>query len=1048
MVEIPQGLEDKKKPSVALATAGGFSGDILKSGQGASPLLQEAVQKEEKQEFKTLDVLKSAFAIENTIGSTIANIKSGNILDQEEDENYDVIEKIQDTKYEPYLDDFLGVFNDNQFDNVTKKIDRELYHRDVIESSGGKGIISSIVAGVFDPINLVPIGGSAYKTFKTGKVVKGIMEGGQVGALSSAATESILQSQQVTRTIEESVINVGSGALLGGLIGGVAGQLSKADFDNLANRLEKDMQRQESQIDIDDKGNLSVGSAQVAQTTLDQETLAGGKITRSVISSTKKLNPMLRILEGSSLEARRFLPQLVRTNMYFKKNAEDIATAQSVEIARKQYEAGLGIAITQSRQLAKKAIKRLKKESGQKLNLTKFNDLVSLAMIRGDKSEIPEVEQAARIFRSNVFDPLKDAAIDVKLLPEDVEPKTAKSYLMRRYNINKIVAQEDQFKQIIKDAARKRLIPDIKKRLAKTEQAITEKQFKSYQEELKGLTAKIKKAKADELEKLKDRRLELEILVGDELSVEDYLDEIANSIFDNIRGAERKGANLPYDMKIGARGAAKERVLTFVMDEEIRPFLETNIESLAQGYTKILGTDVELKRSFGDLNLEPQLKVIREEYNELRQKAKTDKQREKLVKEEKETVEIITAFKDMLRGNYGIPNNPDNLISRSLVLSRNIQYLSKLGGVAVSSIPDMSRHVMIHGYARVFDKGLKNLITNLEGIKLVVNDAKLTGNIWEGVSHQRTSFIADINDPYSGDSLLEKTVSYMSEKFGKLTLLDFWNDYQKSFSSVLTQQRLIENINDFNNIKGKEKRYLAFLGIDSKNYSMIKDQLDKHSFKVKDLHVANLEKWDDANAARLYKNALNTDVDRTIITKGVGDTPLFMNREVGKTIMQFKSFAYAAHQQLTIAGLQQRDFAAASGILTMITMGMLVYKLKTMGLGKETSDDPKVWLAEGIDRSGIVPIVAEINGVADAFGAGIGTFTGAEPLTRFQSRNKVGSLLGPSFGAAQDAASVSRAVFSGDIQESDIRAVRRNLPYQNIFYLRGLLNEVEEKIAK
>ena len=734
--------------------------------------------------------------------------------------------------------------------------------------------------------------------------------------------------------------------------------------------------------------------------------------------------------------------------MYFKKNAEDIATAQSVEIARKQYEAGLGIAITQSRQLAKKAIKRLKKESGQKLNLTKFNDLVSLAMIRGDKSEIPEVEQAARIFRSNVFDPLKDAAIDVKLLPEDVEPKTAKSYLMRRYNINKIVAQEDQFKQIIKDAARKRLIPDIKKRLAKTEQAITEKQFKSYQEELKGLTAKIKKAKADELEKLKDRRLELEILVGDELSVEDYLDEIANSIFDNIRGAERKGANLPYDMKIGARGAAKERVLTFVMDEEIRPFLETNIESLAQGYTKILGTDVELKRSFGDLNLEPQLKVIREEYNELRQKAKTDKQREKLVKEEKETVEIITAFKDMLRGNYGIPNNPDNLISRSLVLSRNIQYLSKLGGVAVSSIPDMSRHVMIHGYARVFDKGLKNLITNLEGIKLVVNDAKLTGNIWEGVSHQRTSFIADINDPYSGDSLLEKTVSYMSEKFGKLTLLDFWNDYQKSFSSVLTQQRLIENINDFNNIKGKEKRYLAFLGIDSKNYSMIKDQLDKHSFKVKDLHVANLEKWDDANAARLYKNALNTDVDRTIITKGVGDTPLFMNREVGKTIMQFKSFAYAAHQQLTIAGLQQRDFAAASGILTMITMGMLVYKLKTMGLGKETSDDPKVWLAEGIDRSGIVPIVAEINGVADAFGAGIGTFTGAEPLTRFQSRNKVGSLLGPSFGAAQDAASVSRAVFSGDIQESDIRAVRRNLPYQNIFYLRGLLNEVEEKIAK
>jgi len=75
---------------------------------------------------------------------------------------------------------------------------------------------------------------------------------------------------------------------------------------------------------------------------------------------------------------------------------------------------------------------------------------------------------------------------------------------------------------------------------------------------------------------------------------------------------------------------------------------------------------------------------------------------------------------------------------------------------------------------------------------------------------------------------------------------------------------------------------------------------------------------------------------------------------------KFKSFAFAAHQQITIARLQQRDAAALSGTVTQIILGMMVYYLKVKGQGKEPSDDPAVWWIEGLDRSGIMPVIMEM----------------------------------------------------------------------------------------
>ena len=1236
--------------------------EFLQQQQQKKPKIINQPIKQEEPKKGALQSFKDEFVLQNTITSTLNNALSNNIEDQEEDMNYDLGGKIIGTKYEPYADSFIGqVYNDAQFNNIAAKIDRELELRE--NNDPVWGTVGAIAGGVLDPINLIPIGGAAYKTFKTGKTLKGAIRGAEIGAVTEATTETILQSQQETRTMEESVINVAGGVVLGGLVGGLAGKFSKTEFEELSQRLEKDLQKPD-----DDFIPLTM---QERETTLEQETIAGGAGIKGLVKSTAFINPVLRTFENSpSLKVRKTLPKLVRNNVFLTKNEEGIRTDASAEIAIKKYDAGLGTAIEGAVNNYKQYAKQKGVGGGKRffnIGIDKFYDEVSLAMIRGDKSDIPEVEATARLFRKEVFDPLKEEAIEQGLLPRDVKVETATSYLMRKYNTEKIISQEKDFKDLIRKGAKERLIPQLQGKLRKKEEAIIsqvgevntriveieskfagvepekldadlEDVIKRYKEakkiikttrpkpllqfirenggiyddrgelasmgitnkshpfllrknrtikfkdnnidvdfdtvankawengyfpeyierpeindlleaiddELRGsaryseaelekldevnyanqffeeinqrgldideilerqkagklnnqdkqiidsLTKKeldFLKQKKQRLEKLfEDQKSKNQILFGKQIddtklrdidaqiakatdpeelarlqnfrsviekglqdiksgfAGEEFIDDIVNSVYDKIRGVERKGgASMPYDIAIGVRGPAKERVLTFVTDEELRPFLDTDITRIAKSYTRTLATDVEIKRRFGDVNLETQIREIREEYTELREKAKSEKELQKLNKQEKEDIKTIETLRDVLRGQYR-STDPDGIFTKGAQAVRTLNYMTKLGGVVFSSIADIARHNTVHGLNRVFGKGLKTLITNTKAVRLSAKDAGFTGQYKENVLGQRTAVTADLNNPYNSDSKFSIMMDYFAENFSKLNGLNYWNNYQKGFASMLTQERLITNIRNFDNIKKKERTYMAFLGIDKDNISILQDQIKKHSFDEKGFPIANLEKWGNKDALRLYQDALNMDVERTIVTKGIGDVPLFMNHELGKTIMQFRSFSLAAHQQVLIAGLQQKDAAAVLGFTSAIAAGMLVYYLKSVAAGREISDDPKVWVAEGWDKSGLTSVIMEVNGIMDKVGLGAGSLLSDKPLSRFQSRNLAGAIFGPSSGLVNDMGVILSMIKRGEISESDARTIRRNIPLQNITYLRKIFDELEQAL--
>jgi hypothetical protein len=89
---------------------------------------------------------------------------------------------------------------------------------------------------------------------------------------------------------------------------------------------------------------------------------------------------------------------------------------------------------------------KIYKKNGGKLKRRQFNKAVSKAM-RDDVSEIPEALAASRTWRSELYDPLKNEAVSVGLLPEDIEVSTAVNYLNRRWNKDKIAANQPDFEQ-------------------------------------------------------------------------------------------------------------------------------------------------------------------------------------------------------------------------------------------------------------------------------------------------------------------------------------------------------------------------------------------------------------------------------------------------------------------------------------------------------------------------------------------------------------------------------------------------------------------------
>lgn len=566
--------------------------------------------------------------------------------------------------------------------------------------------------------------------------------------------------------------------------------------------------------------------------------------------------------------------------------------------------------------------------------------------------------------------------------------------------------------------------------------------------DLKALDAEIKTliAKADKLQPMVPRmRQKLPDFVSD-IDRDDYINDVITAVFNNLTG-KGKG-DVPEWLVPVTRGPLKERTFK-IPDDMVEEFLENDMELILRRYTRIMGAEVELASKFGRADMKEQFDAITKEYVELRKTAKSPAEREVLTAAEKRDTANLAAFRDMIRGTYRASEESSSwsAITRG-ALAWN--YMRLLGGVTLSSLTDSARLVGVHGVRATMSQALPALVARTMAAKIAKGDARDLGVVAESVLQSRLASLADLNDPYASGAKFDRFLSNATNAFSKATGLSWWNDTMKTMASVMTQNRILKNAEagDFSKIPERERAYMAFLGIDEDMAQRIASQFQAHGSQDGNIYGANVSQWDDELAVRAYGAALSKDVDRTIVTKGAADQPLWTKTNWGRLIMQFKSFGMASHQRVLIAGLQERPHRFAEQLVFATAVGMMISYLKMVERGDfERADDlisnPGKWVADGLDRSGIMFLAFEpVNTVDKVLSAWGGPNVGVNRVfselagdentggsaTRFASRNATGAVAGPSIGIFEDLSQIAAALAKGDLNQGSANALIRQIP--------------------
>lgn len=563
------------------------------------------------------------------------------------------------------------------------------------------------------------------------------------------------------------------------------------------------------------------------------------------------------------------------------------------------------------------------------------------------------------------------------------------------------------------------------------------------------------KQRMDQLEEELANRPKIEDDVDfDDLSkaeLESEVEEIVKSIFLKVTGRqtdEELEAMAAFRSRLPAsrRGPMKERTFN-IPDVLIEPWLENDVEHIARRYARVMATDVELTRNFGTANLGDLIQRIQDEYEGLRAKTQDAKEIARLSKAEESDVRDINAIRDLLRGQYE-PEMNGGRWARIVNLANAFNYMRALGGVTLSSLPDVARPMMVHGFGRYMNDGLRPLIQQSKGWKLAVREAKIAGTVTERSLNSRLASLVEIMNRVDDETAFERFVQNSATLFSKVNMLTYWNDFMKSQASVITQNRIITNLQDYAAVTGKERNYMNYLGFDAGNAHKLLKELRAHGEQIDGVWVANTERWTDKDAVRLFRAGLNKDVDSTIVTKGIADVPLFAHTPTGRMMLQFRTFALAAHQRVLMRGMSEEKTGVLTGMIFAVTVGAMVSQFKNFEANRPVSDNPGTWIAEGLDRSGLFTIFFEMNNTAEKLGAP-GVYTALQSMfpekdqrhsaSRYATRNITSSLLGPSIGPVEDFARILYSINQGDFTPGDITAIRRLMPYATLPFIRSLL---------
>ena len=263
------------------------------------------------------------------------------------------------------------------------------------------------------------------------------------------------------------------------------------------------------------------------------------------------------------------------------------------------------------------------------------------------------------------------------------------------------------------------------------------------------------------------------------------IDRYIKNLFDSptAKKAKRKYIYERDFGKISRNFKSRELNINYerLMDEG---FIEDDIFRLSRGYFNSTVPDIEIAKVFGDpmawggqAGFRPGINQIIKLYDEKISKAKTGKQKIKLIKEKDQVIEDLQASRDLIKGLYGLPENPHSFVSKAVRHAKQYNALTMLTGW-LAAVPDVGRLVMANGIDKVLGDTWTIMMNGMwkDIIKMQKNELNILNEGVDFINGSRAAIINDIDTPYGMYSKFEKGTNRLTNfYFTYITAMNVWN---------------------------------------------------------------------------------------------------------------------------------------------------------------------------------------------------------------------------------------------------------------------------------
>ena len=386
---------------------------------------------------------------------------------------------------------------------------------------------------------------------------------------------------------------------------------------------------------------------------------------------------------------------------------------------------------------------------------------------------------------------------------------------------------------------------------------------------------------------------------------------------------------------------------------------------------------------------------------------------------------------------------------------KDFNILRMMGGATITSTVDAGALVMRYGYDKLFGDLVQPLIEGNKNILAMLKDKDLLHDFGIATEMSINQRIRSLDESYDQFNLpsskfatgLHDAANVMSI----LNLMSTWSDGLRKITAITAQSQLIKMSRRLveGTASAEEVARLAQAFIDEPTARIILDQVDRHGDMYNGVLIPNTRMWDIDNPEvfQAHKNfcaGVRFETHNVIVSSGQ-DRPFILSQPVPSLLGQYKSFAFSATQRILITGAQRRDAAVLQGAATMIGLGMLVYALKTTLAGKEVSDDPKVWIAEGVLRSGGIGVLGDAHdAMEDLTGGRVGLRSWAGEKRNYKASGIFTSF--PTASTVQLGDKIFNDMWDGQWNTSTTDALKKLTPYNNVFYARKVFDIAGDRL--